>query len=325
MDADVTAADPARAEDQATRPRRLAWYHEVVCRELVSLAVDVMEPEHFVADVDSRRHGWLKVVDVRSGPQDVRRTRALIGLDDERYLKVAVLLAGRCRVTQRGRTATLSSGDVVCYDTAEPYDFHMATPFRLVVFLLPERRVGHRLRGFDQATVRPLAAFGPYGALAVPVLRTVAATAASVGGTPASHIGDAVVDITAGLVAESRGRAVDGDVARAALRARARQVIERRLTDPDLGPPDVAAALGVSVRYLHQLFEGEGVSVARFIRRRRLDGVVRDLADPQLSHLGIAAIAALWGFTDAAAFSRTFRAAFGEGPRAYRMGLVPEK
>ncbi|WP_368856961.1 helix-turn-helix domain-containing protein [Microbispora triticiradicis] len=54
------------------------------------------------------------------------------------------------------------------------------------------------------------------------------------------------------------------------------------------------------------------------IRRRRLEQCHRDLADPRQRSRRIQAIATRWGFTDAATFSRAFRAAYGMSPRDHR-------
>ena len=52
----------------------------------------------------------------------------------------------------------------------------------------------------------------------------------------------------------------------------------------------------MSVRSLHQLFHDEGLTVAGWIRQRRLERCRRDLADPGLAARPIAAIAAQLGF-----------------------------
>jgi AraC-like DNA-binding protein len=44
--------------------------------------------------------------------------------------------------------------------------------------------------------------------------------------------------------------------------------IEARLGDPELDPDQIARASFISTRYLHKLFESEGTSVCRWIRRR---------------------------------------------------------
>jgi AraC-like DNA-binding protein len=94
--------------------------------------------------------------------------------------------------------------------------------------------------------------------------------------------------------------------------------IQRRLGDPELTPAAIAAAHHLSLRSLHQLFHDEGLTVAGWIRQRRLDRCRRDLTDPALAARPVAAIAARWGFGSASDFSRAFRAAHGMRPSEYR-------
>ena len=60
------------------------------------------------------------------------------------------------------------------------------------------------------------------------------------------------------------------------------------------------------------------MTVAGWIRSRRLERCRRDLADPSLAARPVAAIAARWGFSSAADFSRAFRTAHGVPPAEYR-------
>jgi transcriptional regulator GlxA family with amidase domain len=97
-----------------------------------------------------------------------------------------------------------------------------------------------------------------------------------------------------------------------------RQHIEANLGDPELSPAGIAAAHFMSTRQLHNIFHEADTTVAGWIRTRRLEHCRRDLRDPILGDRPVGAIAARWGFLDAAHFSRTFRLAFGEPPSAYR-------
>ena len=60
----------------------------------------------------------------------------------------------------------------------------------------------------------------------------------------------------------------------------------------------IAAAHHISLRSLHQLFHDEGLTVAGWIRQRRLECCRRDLSDPALAARPVAAIAARWGFLE---------------------------
>jgi AraC-like DNA-binding protein len=58
---------------------------------------------------------------------------------------------------------------------------------------------------------------------------------------------------------------------------------------------------------------------------RRLERCARDLLDPALAHEPIGEIAARWGITNPAHFSRLFRAQFGLSPSEYRaVGRPPD-
>jgi len=297
-------------------------WRDVVCRSLVALDVKPADPGRFFGRIAAGELGRLTMTDITSLPQDAHRTQRLISCDQQRYLKIGLLVEGRCVVAQHGREARLGSGDLVCYETGAPYAFHMETPFRLGVFMIPATGAEHRLRGFAQATAIPLAGNRGLGGVISNALRSVLAGAAADADTSAGiagvHVGEAVTDLVVALVAELAGRTPDENAARTALMGHIRAFIERNLTDPALSPATVAAGVNISVRYLYKLFEQDGMTVSEWIRNRRLDNTVRDLADPRLAQRTIAGIGARWGFRDPTHLSRVFRAREGVSPREFR-------
>jgi AraC-like DNA-binding protein len=114
------------------------------------------------------------------------------------------------------------------------------------------------------------------------------------------------------------GHAVPPVVHRQSLLARIHAFIESHLGDPELSPAAVAAAHHISLRYLHKLFEPGSHGVAGMIRQRRLERCRDDLLDPGRVDRPVAAIAARWGFSSAAHFSRVFREAYGLPPAEFR-------
>jgi AraC-like DNA-binding protein len=105
---------------------------------------------------------------------------------------------------------------------------------------------------------------------------------------------------------------------RQALRTRIHAFIESHLADPELTPAAVAAAHYISLRYLHKLFAPEPHGVAGWIRHRRLERCRDDLLDPAQADRPVAGVAARWGFSSAAHFSRVFREAYGLPPAEFR-------
>jgi AraC-like DNA-binding protein len=188
--------------------------------------------------------------------------------------------------------------------------------------MIPAAGAEHRLRGFEKATAIPVPGDSGLGGVISNALRSVLAGADADANTSASipgmHIGEAVTNLAAALVAELAGLTPDENAARTALMGHIRTFIERNLTDPDLSPATVAAGVNISVRYLYKLFEQDGMTVSEWIRNRRLDNTLRDLADPWLTHRTIAGIGARWGFRDPTHLSRVFRTREGISPREFR-------
>jgi AraC-like DNA-binding protein len=98
--------------------------------------------------------------------------------------------------------------------------------------------------------------------------------------------------------------------------AAAERFIVRNLHRADLSPTQVAAAVGVSVRRLHALFEPTGVSVGRRVAELRLEKAKRLLAgEPALS---VTDVAYRCGFDNLATFYRAFKTAVGATATEFR-------
>ena len=74
----------------------------------------------------------------------------------------------------------------------------------------------------------------------------------------------------------------------------------------------------ISPRYVRKLFEGENISLSRFVLGLRLNRVYRMLADPCCADRTIADIALAAGFGDLSTFNRQFRRRFGLTPSDVR-------
>jgi AraC-like DNA-binding protein len=97
-----------------------------------------------------------------------------------------------------------------------------------------------------------------------------------------------------------------------------KKLIGAELRNPALSVQGVAAAAGVTTRYLQLLFAEEGECASEYIRRERLRACLLDLRRADYDHRSITEIAFSWGFNSAAHFSSVFRKEFGLSPRDYR-------
>jgi AraC-like DNA-binding protein len=102
----------------------------------------------------------------------------------------------------------------------------------------------------------------------------------------------------------------------AALAQAARDIADRRLTDPALSPATLARELNVSVRTLQRAFAAEGQTPSAYIRARRLDEARRALVTGS-RNTTVTELAARWQFADSGHLTRAFRARYGQTPTDY--------
>jgi len=102
------------------------------------------------------------------------------------------------------------------------------------------------------------------------------------------------------------------------VRRQVRAYIDLHLRDPELAIDDIAAALGLSKRYLHMCFAAEGVSIADYLWQARLDQSRRELERDAGSGRTVTDVAFACGFNSSSHFSRLFKARFGRSPSRLR-------
>jgi len=270
--------------------------------------------------------GAMQVVVMEVMPADVRRTPELICQADPDMVKMVLICGGNsCVVEQGGRQAQVSAGDLSCYDTRRPYKVTIGVdgnrPTQVMTFMFPPSMLPLcRSRLKDLTAIRIPASAG-VGDLTSQFLLQLARNIDHYSPAEAARLSTAALEVLATRLAREMDIRDWGtpEDRRHALLTTIQAFIQRHLGDPGLSPAMIAAAHHVSLRSLHQLFHDEGLTVAGWIRRRRLEGCRRDLSDPALDSRPVAAIAARWGFSSPGDFSRAFRAAHGLPPAEYRM------
>ncbi|WP_333762804.1 helix-turn-helix domain-containing protein [Streptomyces sp. IBSBF 2390] len=308
--------DLVLSTDTVPDHEKLAYWRDAVGRALVPVSVVPRAAGPLHGRITGGRLGSLRVAAVESDAQRISRTTAHTGGSDP-CVAVHVQTAGRATLLQDGRRVTAGPGDMMVYDTARPYTLDFPERFAGRVVQLPRRALDVPDEHLRDITATPITATAGLGAILTPFLATLVGEAHSCPPAVAGRLASSAVDLFTTLVAE-RSRAGIADTAREQLVLRIRDHIDRHLGNPDLAPETVAGAHHISVRYLHRLFEDEGITVARLIQRRRLQECARELARGGGAAPAVSAIAQRWGFVNPAHFSRVFRGAYGHSPREWR-------
>ncbi len=268
-------------------------------------------------DVDA-----VHVTEVTATRHVVERTPLLIEAADPRFYKASLQVAGTGLLIQDGREALLQPGDLAIYDTDRPYSLVFEEDIRMLVLMFPRESIGLPPEMVGQLTAHRFSSDDGLGGMIIPFLHTVSQNIDRVGGLTGPRLVQTALDlITTMFASELDLDAATGD-SHQVLMQQIRGYIDGHLGSPELGPTQIAAAHYISTRHLHGLFREKGTTVSTWIRERRLDKCRRDLIDPLNAHLSVGAIAARWGFLDAAHFSRVFKAAYGSSPSELRLSSL---
>lgn len=267
--------------------------------------------------------GRFGIFDVRGTPQALRRTRSSIRSASADLVKICIQRSGSATVHQDGTEVRVGPGEMTVYDMARPYQLCLAGAWRSTVMTVPHEAMSLPWSVVSQAMKRSIPVrTGSAAVLAHLIDEGLASEARTAGEASVLdlHCGEAGLRLLESAMSVPDGASPVlgaphvGDQRRAVIRS---WIIEHARR-PRLTHDDVARAHCLSARSLHRLFESEVHSVAQLIRQARLAGARADLIAPPFSGHSVATIAARWGFADQSHFTRTFRAAFGQSPEAYR-------
>ncbi len=315
----MNGAPAAPAESVSTLvARNISDFRAAVSQSFVPLQVSTDGPDHFRGRIRAASVDEVHVTEVHATSHVVERTPELIARGDRSYFKLSLMLAGTGLLIQDDREAVLRPGDLAVYDTDRPYSLVFGEEFRTMVVMFPKHLISLPPDMVGQLTAVRISGQEGLGGMVVPYLTQLAGNLDQLAGTTGARLTHSALDLVSTVFTRELGLdEVSADPHRALVQ-RIRAYIDRNLASTDLGPASIASAHFISTRHLHGLFQEQGVTVSTWIRTRRLERCRRDLIDPMLADRPVAAIAARWGFVDAAHFSRAFKAAFGVSPSEFR-------
>jgi AraC-like DNA-binding protein len=272
----------------------------------------------FRGSMETARLGAVQVSLVAATSHSVVGRAQHTDVASQHRCKLILLLFGSCILIQGGRTAVLNPGDVGLVGMQEAYSLEFHGAYRLLTMTFPRTM----LRLTDQAMGRICAnrvdCGGGLASLVRPVLRELAEVG-QLEVLDAQRLVEQVIELMDTVLSRRLETLVTASIeGRYHLAQRILAYIEQRLADPALSPASIADTHHISRRYLYQLMTEQGHTVSGWIRRRRLEQCRRDLEDPHFAALPVSEVGALWGFTDAPHFRRTFKAGYGIAPSELR-------
>jgi AraC-like DNA-binding protein len=317
MPSEPTDFAPLRFSTNALPPReRLPFWREVFARKVVQIELEPKPDDRFEVEATLRSMPGLRTMTCITSAARMRRTPEIVSGGDD-SLALVMNLGGTVNQSQRGREASLGTGDaVLCLHTEPAAMSH--SHVRAISLIVPRAALALFVTDVEDAANRVI----PHGNDALrlltgymKVVEELDLAQPELRHSVVTH----VQDLVAMMLRPTRdGAAVAGErgVRAARLAAIKAYIIEH--LGRNLTLVDVAARQHVTPRYIQILFEREGTTFSEFVLEQRLARAYRLLGDPRYAASTIIAIAFAAGFGDISYFNRAFRRRYGATPTDIR-------
>jgi AraC-like DNA-binding protein len=208
---------------------------------------------------------------------------------------------GSVRYAVEGRVVEGLPGSTHLLSTLEGVRFTIPERSRFLLVMVPEALMREAQRAVTARSVGPVDSTGVTATLAA-LVEDVLDPERGGTGSPAART---VRSLALAAIEDSVPDTPD-----LGLRDRILEHIERHLDDVALGPQPIADHFGISLRWVHHVFNIDGRTVARHIRERRLDTAAAILrSDLRFPRLG--SLAERTGFSNKDRLTRAFKGRYG--------------
>lgn len=291
--------------------RRFDYWTEAVCSHCLVASSVAMSEEPFRGRFSSRSIGRVEISSLSAPSHRWSRKGEHVKQDCNEDLWLCYVQDGAAAVSQSGREARLSTGDIALYDAGQPFEGFQDTRATFLI-RLPRRSLLRMAPYAERLTARVINNKQPGG---VP-LRALLDQAVSIDfamerPVVAEKFSEALLNLTTFALEFQRGDL--GSAREDDLYSKVVAYIHRNFQDPDLNLDALATAHHASSRTISRAFARRQQTPMGLVWQVRLENSQRALAEGRARSVTVAAFD--HGFSDVSHFSRAFRKAFGVAPR----------
>ena len=262
--------------------------------------------------------GSCRLSEIRAKSHLVVNDRAFWRSFDPDAIKILMQLKGRSRFEQQQVAVDLGPRAAIIYDPVRAYSLQNLSDVDQLILQVPRSTFGDETLARLSAPV-PLPGEGDSLTHIVSGLMQMAiGEAHKLDEAGCRRVGESLIQLVNGLI---QAKPMAPEFRRSpleALRERIVAYIDANLARSSLSAEDIAHHMGCSRRYLHRAFEGEGMTLERFVWDRRLERSKEELLSPARASVSISEIAFACGFNSSAHFSRAFKSKYDVSPRELR-------
>jgi len=308
------------------KDRFQSW--RAICEDrLVPMIQKTINDEPFQAKISGTSIGGLNFT--QFGLRNLRAETSSRSINHKNnkpeILFISLVLSGSVQAEQNDRSSTDMAGDFSVRDTNTPWVIEHTGHSEVLAIEVPRNRLESVLGSARYFTGLSANSRLPTTILARSFLYDLLRVGDQLTPLAAERMATIGIDLINASLAERMAMEMPKSLYGTLIVQRAKTYISTNFGDPNLNPSKIAAANGVSLRRLQELFRESGYNIAALIWQQRLEKAAERLADPANLRMPLSELAFWCGFVDQAHFSRRFRQRFGVSPREYRhMVLLPD-
>lgn len=301
------------------RNQRFAAWKDALCGNYVTVDATLDEPDGYFGYIRYADLGGIQLSETHGAKQSIRRKREHLAHLDKDCFYLQIMPQGAIGLRQRGQEILTHAGKMAFYYASEPYELDCVDVTKGRFLEIPRDALEARLAegdagGRDMPLVRGLNTTHGIGKVLQDMCATLVDQVAYMNADQKAALGADLVGMTAlALTAQTAGGEDEAPNRRATRLAAIQHVIRENATNPNLSAARIARDQGISLRYLHRLFQDSDTSATDFLWQCRLDLAWARLTGPVAPDT-ITDVAYACGFSSSSHFSQMFRRHFGLTP-----------
>lgn len=301
------------------RIKRFKAWQEAICEHYLKVDVCSDDPANYNGFLDKSVIGPTVLTDVYLSRQNIFRTYSHIAHLDKEVIYIMFPSKGSLLVEQSGKEKVSAPGTAVLFDSTKPYHLTCRDHCQSVYVEIPRSMLAERCSNDIISKPISLNFSEGLGWALISFCKLIANDSDSLNKETEAKIASELINLFAIYIdAETRHKSPYKQISKNFRLKSIKSFIDSRLNDPGLTPAEIAKANGISLRYLHYLFESSGTSVSEWVREQRLIKCQQKLVSDQYEGDSITDIAFSMGFNSSSHFSRLFKKRFGMAPRSFR-------
>lgn len=305
--------------DDQSPSHRQEWLKEIIGKEYANVDISPLKDVQLFNEmaIYPWRHG-MRLSPIKSHAIRIKRLTNEPTETMQDCFFAVVLTSGRYTLEQGGREVSLLPGDMTLYDATEPHSIIMPQTSSKILISIPRNLLNQRIYNVGKLTAKKVPVKSGIGAVASSFIQATVNQLNDLEKSQFLEMSDPILDMLTLSLNQLNTSSVRLSDHKSLTLMRVKNYINHYVEDGCLNPKVISNGVGLSVRYINNLFNTEDTSLMRFLTQQRLELAKRRLSNDLLSHKTITELAMQSGFNNMAHFSRLFKQNYGMSPRQYR-------